>query len=89
MTPMTPVFDGLELPTVEFAKNQPEYITLPAYRSEDGLVVTRCKLTWSERFSILFSGCLWLQVLTFNRPLQPVKLTAHPPLADVVDRQGA
>lgn len=89
MEPVSPVMPGLKLPEIVFAKDQPEYRPLPAYRSEDGLLVTRWKLTWAERFTLLFRGTLWLSILTFNRPLQPVKIDVHPPLEMVVDRQGA
>lgn len=80
MKPMTRIVPGFNLPVTEFAKNQPEYITLPAWRGEDGMVVTRWSLSWTERLRILFGGSLWLSVLTFNKPLQPVKLTAHCPI---------
>jgi hypothetical protein len=86
---MTPVIPGLVLPEITFAKDQPQYRPLPAYRSEDGYVVTRWSLTWRERLNILFSGNLWLSVLTYNRPLQPVKLSTVAPLDAIVDRQGA
>jgi hypothetical protein len=89
MQPISPVAPGLALPEITFAKDQPEYNPLPAYRSEDGLVVTRWKLTWRERLDILLRGNLWLSVLTYNRPLQPVKLDTKFPLDSVVDRQGA
>lgn len=89
MDPSTPVIPGLQLPELVFAKDQPEYRPLPAYRSDDGLVVTRWKLTWAERFAVLFGGNLWLSVLTFNRPIQPVKIDVHPSLDAIVDRQGA
>jgi hypothetical protein len=77
---ITPVFPGLErLPVTTFAVNQPEYLPLPCYRHEDGTVVTRWQLTWRERFRVMFGGSVWLSVLTFNHPLQPVKLETVPP----------
>ncbi len=80
MQPMTPVIPGFNLPVTEFAKDQPEYIPLPAHVQPDGTVTTRWRLTWKERFEIALGGCLWLQVLTFNTPLQPVKLTTECPI---------
>ncbi len=68
------------MPTITFAENQPEYIPLPAHRQPDGTVTTRWRLTWRERLRILLTGDLWLQVLTFNRPLQPVKLDTQCPI---------
>ena len=84
MNPVSPVIPSLlELSQVTYAKDQPEYVLLPAWRSPDGLVVTRWKLSWRERLRILFSGSLWLSILTFNKPLQPVRLAAEPPLEDM------
>lgn len=42
-----------------FAKNQPEYLQLPAHRTSDGVVTTCYILTWKERFAMLFGGKLW------------------------------
>jgi len=64
-----------------FAEEQTEYLNLPAYRETDkqGLVITCWKMTWGERWRALFGGCIWLRMLTFNQPLQPVSLEVVPP----------
>jgi hypothetical protein len=80
VTPILPVVPGFALEVVEYAKDQPEYLTLPAHRQPDGTVTTRWKLTWIERLRVAFGGSIWLQVLTFNRALQPVMLTAECPI---------
>lgn len=80
MKPVSPVIPGINLPEVVFAKDQPEYIPLPAFKTGDGMVITRWSLTWRERIRVLFSGSIWLSVLTFNGPLQPVKLDAECPV---------
>lgn len=80
MKPITPIVPGFDLPVTVFAKDQPDYLPLPAFRCEDGAVVTRWRLTFGERLKILLSGDLWLTVLTFHRPLQPVKLTTACPI---------
>jgi len=77
--PITPIVPGHDLPVVEFAKDQPEYFTLPAHRTLDGVVVTRWQLSWRERLRVLLRGNLWLHVHTFNQPLQPVLLEVVPP----------
>ena len=82
MTPVSPVVPGADLPEIVFAKNQPEYLPLPAHRTDDGRVYTRWRLTWRERLRVLLGGNLWLMVMTFNRPLQPVMIEAQAP--DVV-----
>lgn len=80
------IIPGFKLPESElviFAKDQPEYLQLPAWRSfdrEDGMIVSRFKLTFKERLQILFSGSLWLSVLTFNTTLQPIKIETTCPL---------
>lgn len=58
-----------------FAKDQPEYLTLPALRFQDGLVVSRWSLSLLERLQILFGGSVYLGLLTYNSPLQPVRLS--------------
>jgi hypothetical protein len=79
MTPVSPVLKRSDAPEIVFAKDQPQYIPLPAVRSEDGLITTRWKLTWRERLTLFLRGDLYLQVLTFNRPLQPLKLSVTEP----------
>jgi hypothetical protein len=54
-----------------YAKDQPQYLPLPAFRSEDGTVVSCWRLTWREALRLLFTRRLWLLQLTFNMPLQP------------------
>ena len=77
---MLPVVPGWNLEVTTFAKDQPEYVPLPSHRTPDGTVTTRWRLTWKERLLVAFGGSLWLQVLTFNRALQPVKLSAECPI---------
>lgn len=74
MIPITPVLPSqkeTQVLEITFAKNQPEYLPLPAIKVDDGTVITRWKLTWKERIKVLFFGNLFLQQLTFNSPLQP------------------
>jgi hypothetical protein len=60
---------------VIFAENQPEYLPLPAVLDDDGRVTSRWGLTWRERLSLLLHGSIQVEVLTFNQPLQPIKLS--------------
>lgn len=80
MKPMSQIIPGFNIQTVVFAEDQPEYVALPAWKGPDGMVVTRWKLSWMERLRILLGGSLWLSVLTFNKPLQPVKLDTVCPI---------
>jgi len=68
--------------TTTIAKDQPEYLPLPAHRdSEDphGIVTCCWRLTWKERIKVLLTGCVWHQIMTLNRPLQPQKLQVSKP----------
>jgi len=67
--------------TCVIAKNQAEYLPLPAHRfgDDEGRIACCWKLTLLERIKILFTGRIWHQVLTFNDPLQPQLLTVEKP----------
>lgn len=83
MTPIEQIIPGFKLPEDEmviYAKDQPEYIPLPAWKGPDGMRVTRWTLTFRERMAVLFGGSIWLTLLTFNKPLQPVKLETSCPI---------
>lgn len=81
---MTPI----EFPeqTIIIAKDQPEYIPLPAYQFLDpqGTVCFCWQLTWRERIRLLVSGRLWHSVLTFYQPLQPQMLSIDSPITNVI-----
>lgn len=57
--------------TLVIAKDQPEYLPLPAYVDSEGLVTFCWQLSWKERLQLLWSGCIWHQVMTFSSSLQP------------------
>lgn len=59
---------------VVFAKDQPPYLPLPAYRDDEqgGRIFHKWKLSWGERVKVLFTGVLWINVLNFNQPPQPI-----------------
>lgn len=56
---------------VTFAKDQPEYQPLPAFKADDGTVVSCWGLSFRERLKLLLTGRIWFTTLTFNGPLQP------------------
>ncbi len=62
------------------AKDQPEYISLPSYKDNDGIVTTCWKLSFLEKIKLLINGKIWLQVMTFKHPLQPIRLSIKNPL---------
>lgn len=67
--------------TTVFAKDQPAYEPLPAYRFNDaeGRIACCWQLSWKERLSLLFTGRIWHQIFTFNHPLQPQLLSVEKP----------
>ena len=67
--------------TVVIAKDQPEYLPLPAHQfgDDEGRIIFCWKMSWRERVRVLLTGTLWQQVLTFNQPLQPQKLETIKP----------
>lgn len=82
---MTPIEVGIPVPEgwrrVVYAENQKEYLPLPCLQEDSptGHVITNWKLTWRERLKILFKGNLYLTVMTFHKPLQPILLRIDPP----------
>lgn len=77
---MKPVeFPGVN---VVFAKDQPEYVPLPAMKVPDdplGLIITKWELSPDELKRIQETGTFILSVQTFNQPLQPVLPTVDLP----------
>lgn len=57
-----------------YAENQESYISLPVYEDEEygGRVIHCWELSVKERIRILFTGKLWINVLNFGKPLQPI-----------------
>lgn len=62
---------------VVFAKDQPEYQPLPALKfpGGEGEVISCWKLSLRERIKVLFTGRVWLSLLSFNHPLTPSLLS--------------
>ena len=62
------------------AESQDEYLTLHAHRDETGCVTSCWLMTIRERFKLLFTGKVYLSLLTFNQPIQPQLLSATNPI---------
>lgn len=58
-----------------YAKDQDQYLDLPALKYDDGTVVSCWELSFKEALKLLFNRKLYVAVLTFNMPLQPMFLT--------------
>lgn len=80
MKPVSPVIPGVEPETeTVYAKDQPEYLPLPTLRTDDGAVLSRWELTDEEIQRIIETRSIYLTLLTFNQPLQPIMLGVEPP----------
>ena len=64
---------------VTFAKDQPEYLPLPAYKTDDGDITTCWELNNHDIEQLMETRKLYLQILTFNKPLQPIKMSVEKP----------
>jgi hypothetical protein len=64
---------------VTFAKDQPEYNQLPALRLDtpQGEVISCWKLSFRERIKVLFTGIVWMSLMSFNKALTPSILTTR------------
>lgn len=62
-----------------YAKDQKEYSPLPSFRTPDGEVTSCWKLTNEELQEIIKTGTIWVSVLTFNHPLQPMSISGFKP----------
>ena len=74
---------------VTYAKDQPEYLPLPVYKTASGEVTSCWKLTFREKLSVLIHGKIWINLMTFNNPLQPQRPYAIKPdyLADQTGKE--
>lgn len=59
---------------VVFAKDQPEYLPLPAIVFDGGKVLTEWRFTEEERLRVSRGENIRLWIWTFGSPLQPVAL---------------
>ena len=59
------------------AKDQPQYLPFPCYRSLDGEILSCWKLSFLERLVVLFIGRIWQATMTFNNSLQPLMISTR------------
>lgn len=66
---------------IVYGAKQPEYIPLPAeYRGgKSGEILTCWELTPEELQRIQETGKIWVGVLTFGQPLQPLVVSVEKP----------
>lgn len=61
------------------AMGQEDYEPMPIHRSTDGRVTCCFRLSPAELEEIARTRTLWIQVLTFNHPFQPIALSTQRP----------
>lgn len=81
MLPKSPVIKGFEDLEIIIVKDQPEYLSLPSIFLGDkvGTIINRWKLTWKERIRIFLKGDLYLEIMTFNHFLLPIRPSVEAP----------
>jgi hypothetical protein len=64
---------------VVFAKDQPEYMPLPALKidSPQGEVISCWGMSFKERVKVLFIGKIWVSLMSFNKPLTPSYISVN------------
>lgn len=62
---------------IVFAEHQPEYQPLPALKLDgpEGHVISCWRMSLKERLWVLFSGRIWVGLMSFNKPLTPSYLS--------------
>ena len=62
---------------IVLAEDQEQYETIHAYAAgtKEGHIVTCWKLSAWERFKLLITGKLWMTMLTFGEPMNPIYMT--------------
>ena len=66
---------------IVIAKDQPQYLPMPAHISDDeyGTTTVCWQLTLRERIKLLATGKIWHQMLVFKQRMQPQILTVVKP----------
>lgn len=78
---------GHEHEEIVIARDQPEYIPLPALSIVIDLggvavpgILTRWRPTDEERAALANGADIWLETMTFGDPLQPIRLSVECPI---------
>jgi hypothetical protein len=71
-----PVIDGLEDHEIVMAKHQPEYVPLRclAGNTDKGQRLSRWTLTAEQRKAVAAGADIFLELWTFNRPMNPIRM---------------
>jgi hypothetical protein len=69
--------------------SQDEYEPLQAYRAPDGQTICAFRLSPAELEEIAKTRTIWISVLTFNNPFQPIGLSTQCPFERDAHSAGA
>ena len=73
-----PVAPRVGFPEAMFAEEQPEYLTIcvamVTYKDGTQEIMTRWKLSDEEKAKVAAGEDIYLSLLTFGEPMQPIKL---------------
>jgi hypothetical protein len=79
MHPLSPVIPSANADEVVYAEKQSEYAPLPCIKAPDGAILIRWSVNEEEMRQIAQQGYIYLCVMTFNQPLQPLLMTTYIP----------
>jgi hypothetical protein len=65
---------------IVWAENQPPFKPLPAYTSATE-TISCWQLTWRERLTLVWRGCIWLRQMNMGDALQPQCMSVESPWA--------
>jgi hypothetical protein len=77
MKPQDPDIQPSGFKYLVYAKEQPPYRPLPSQKNDVGDCIFQWKMSWWERLRVLFCGKVYINVLTFNKPLQPQRVSVN------------
>ena len=63
-----------------YAENQEGYSPLPAHRNINGVITTCWELSKDDLTELFKTNKVYVQIATFNEPLQPINLTIEKPV---------
>lgn len=72
-----------------WAKDQPPYIPLPTFgikESPSFPIISCWKMRWRDRLRVLFTGKIWVGLLTYHKPLTPIRVDVINWMEDEIEK---
>ncbi len=86
MKPVSPVIPNENHKEIIVSEHQDEYQNLPSIRLADQSILTRWQLTDEEKAIVGETGCVYLNMQTFGKPVTPVMMFVELPQIVYPDR---